>query len=238
MPNPIKLARKLSDDLKDIRFSEPVVVVYNPLKHAWKNHREYLQKYASGRREIVFLGMNPGPWGMAQTGVPFGDPQAVRDVLGINGQVKKPDIEHPKRPILGCDSPRREVSGSRVWSWVHENWGGLAAFSERCVIMNYCPLAFLEASGRNRTPDKLPKAERDQLFEACDTALRGRIAYHRPRIVIGFGTFAEKRAKGALGDMNVDIGRVLHPSPASPRANRGWPTEVALDLKALGIDWP
>jgi len=42
--------------------------------------------------------MNPGPWGMAQTGVPFGEINAVKDWLGINAEVDKPQKQHPKRP--------------------------------------------------------------------------------------------------------------------------------------------
>ena len=238
MKTSVELAFKLKNALSKQRFGTPVSVVYNPLDYAWNNHQSYLERYASGPRRIVFLGMNPGPWGMAQTGVPFGDPESVRTILGIDGEVNAPSIEHPKRKIVGCHSQRREVSGHRVWSWVREAWGGIEPFTRACVIMNYCPLAFLEDSGRNRTPDKLPKAERSKLFATCDDILRQRITLHDPDWVIAFGTFAEGRARAALKGFDVQIGRVLHPSPASPRANRGWTTEVAHDLAALGIQWP
>ena len=35
-------------------------------------------------KRVVFLGMNPGPFGMAQVGVPFGEVAAVRDWLRID----------------------------------------------------------------------------------------------------------------------------------------------------------
>ena len=238
MKTPIELAQDLADQLNRQTFKAPVHVVYNPLNYAWDNHRTYLERYGTGTKKILFLGMNPGPWGMAQTGVPFGDPEAVRTTLGISGEVDVPAIEHPKRKIVGCDSPRKEVSGHRVWSWVNEYWGSVDAFSEHCTIMNYCPLAFLEEGGRNRTPDKLTRQERDRLFAVCDDTLRARVAHHQPEWVLGFGAFAETRANAALKGLGVSIGRILHPSPASPRANRGWPQEVAIDLEKMGIKLP
>ncbi len=236
MSNPIEIDATLREHLEPLEFAEPVTHIYNPLSYGWEAHVEYLERYGLGQKDILFLGMNPGPFGMAQTAVPFGDPQIVRDVLGIKASVRQPKLAHPKRPILGLDSSRREISGQRVWSWVQEDWGGVPRFTDRAVITNYCPLCFMEASGRNRTPDKLKKHERDALTAVCDAALRSRVEYHRPRWVIGFGAYAERCAQRVLGDTGVHIGRVLHPSPASPAANRGWAKQANAQLKALGID--
>lgn len=230
------IAAELKSQLEPMRFSSPVTHVYNPLTYGWDAHIEYLERFAMGQKQLLFLGMNPGPFGMAQTAVPFGDPQIARDVLSIVNSVGQPDKPHPKRPIMGLESTRKEVSGQRVWSWVQGDWGGVAAFTRRAVITNYCPLCFMEESGRNRTPDKLKKSERDALTAACDAALRKRVAYHQPEWVIGFGAYAERCAQRVLGDTNIRIGRILHPSPASPAANRGWSSQANQQLSALGID--
>jgi single-strand selective monofunctional uracil DNA glycosylase len=63
-----------------LRFAPPVTHVYNPLTYAWQRARGISGGASAARaKEVVFLGMNPGPFGMAQTGVPFGEVAAVRD---------------------------------------------------------------------------------------------------------------------------------------------------------------
>jgi len=231
----IRIARQLSEDLRQLRFAPPVTHVYDPLDYAWEAHERYLQMYGVGAREVVLLGMNPGPFGMAQTGVPFGDVTSVRTFLGIDAQVGRPAAEHPRRPVLGFDSSRREVSGRRLWGWAQETWGSAGAFFERFFVANYCPLCFLEASGRNRTPDKLRAAERAALYRLCDRALRRSVEQLCPRYVVGVGAFAETRARDALDGMELAVGRILHPSPANPRANRGWASSATSELADLGI---
>ncbi|MBN1773304.1 MAG: single-stranded DNA-binding protein, partial [Deltaproteobacteria bacterium] len=179
--------------------------------------------------------MNPGPFGMAQTGVPFGDPAMVRDWLRLEGTVGRPPREHPKRPVLGLHSPRREVSGARLWGWARDRFGTPDRFFQEFFVANWCPLAFLDEGGRNLTPDKLPGAERAALSAPCDRALRAVVAVLQPRIVVGVGAFAAERARQALGDTGVVVGTMLHPSPASPRANRGWAAQAERDLRALGV---
>ena len=230
------IARRLLREVNELEFGDPVAYVYNPLDYAWKPHRAYLERYGEGTRDVLMVGMNPGPFGMAQTGVPFGEIAAVRDWLGIEEKVQRPDPEHPKRPIQGFDCPRSEVSGQRLWGWAQSRFATPDDFFARFFVYNYCPLVFLEDSGRNRTPDKLPAAEREALFEACDRALISLVDALQPRIVIGVGAFAEKRARDVLRDHDVEIGRVLHPSPASPIANRGWAKQAEKDLRAAGID--
>jgi single-strand selective monofunctional uracil DNA glycosylase len=182
--------------------------------------------------------MNPGPFGMAQTGVPFGDVSQVRDFLGLDGRVSKPRVEHPKRPVLGLACPRNEVSGTRLWGWAQARFGTAERFFARFFVGNYCPLVFMEASARNRTPDKLPAHEQAALFEACDEALRATVDILRPRYVVGVGAFATDRARKALGETGAVVGTVLHPSPASPLANQGWAEQAEKQLRALGIALP
>ncbi len=230
----IEVTEGLVRALDGMAFADPVAAVYQPLDYARAPHHAYLRAFGEGRGRVVFLGMNPGPYGMAQTGVPFGEVAAVRDWMGIEEAVGRPRDEHPKRPVLGFQHPRSEVSGRRLWGWAAERFGTAEAFFERAFVVNYCPLLFLEATGRNRVPEKLPVAERTPLFEACDDALRAMVDVLEPSAVVGVGAFARKRAEKVLGD-RVPIGQVLHPSPASPRANRGWAAQADAELAAQGL---
>jgi single-strand selective monofunctional uracil DNA glycosylase len=218
-----------------MRFSEPVTHVYNPLVHAGRGHRRYLRRFGDGRKRVVFLGMNPGPYGMTQTGVPFGEIAAVRDWMRIEERIDRPRPEHPKRPVDGFACTRSEVSGARLWGAIANHWRHPEAFFRDHFIANYCPLVFMEDSGRNRTPDKLPAAERDPLYAACNDHLRRLVKILEPEWVIGVGAFAETRAREVLGDLDLAFGRVLHPSPANPRANRDWAGEAERELRALGL---
>lgn len=211
-----------------LRFAAPVAYVYNPLEYAWDNHAAYLRRWGAGPKRLVLLGMNPGPFGMLQTGVPFGDVPTVRDWLRLTEAVGRPAQAHPKRPVEGLACRRVEVSGARLWGAIARWAGTPERFFAQGFVANYCPLAFLEASGRNRTPDKLPVAERERLFSACDEHLRALVRVLRPAWVIGVGAFAAERARLALAELK--IGRVTHPSPANPAANRDWEGTVRREL--------
>lgn len=229
------MSRQLCRAVDALDFSEPVTHVYNPLRYARRAHEQYLERFGQGRKEVVLVGMNPGPFGMAQTGVPFGDVGFVRDWMGIEAAVDPVPGAHPKRPVLGFDCERSEVSGSRLWGWARDRFGAADVFFDRFFVVNYCPLVFLEGSGRNRTPDKLPSAERESLMKPCDRALRDAVALLRPTHVVGVGVWATKRAGAALGDAVRSVGTVLHPSPASPKANRGWAEQAEDDFRRLGV---
>ena len=228
------ISRRLSRAVDRLAFAPPVTHVYNPLDYARASHERYLERYGHGPKRVIMLGMNPGPFGMAQTGVPFGDVAMVRDWMGVEAKVRRPSPEHPKRPVLGFGTERSEVSGTRLWGWARDRFGSAEAFFAHSFVVNYCPLCFMEESGRNRTPDKLPIAERDPLFEACDQALRAIARELQPEWVLGVGAFAEQRARRALGD-SVRVASILHPSPASPAANRGWAEAADARLEALGV---
>jgi single-strand selective monofunctional uracil DNA glycosylase len=225
----------LRDEVNALTFAPPVQYVYNPLNYAWKAYKKYVETYAQSSKNIVFLGMNPGPFGMAQTGVPFGEISAVRDWLGINEPIGKPEREHSKRPIDGFNCSRSEVSGRRLWGLFAEKFGSANVFFKEHFVINYCPLVFAEESGRNRTPDKLPASEREALYAACDQHLKALVAALEPEWLIGVGGFAEGRAREILEGMPVRIGKVLHPSPASPAANRDWAGAATKQLEEQGI---
>ena len=228
-------ALRLSAGVDALQFAAPTTHVYNPLDYAWAGHRSYLKQHASSPKKVIFMGMNPGPFGMAQTGVPFGEVALVRDWIGVNEDIQQPFNEHPKRVVEGFACQRSEVSGRRLWGLFSERFESADAFFADHFVANYCPLVFMEASGRNRTPDKLPASEVAALYLLCDTHLRELVAVLQPEWVIGVGAFAEGRAKVALKDVDVQVGRILHPSPASPAANRGWGEQATRQLEALGV---
>ena len=231
----VQAARELADGVDALDFAPPTEVVYNPLRYAWAAHEQYLRLHARGKKQVIFLGMNPGPFGMAQCGVPFGEIALVRDWVGVEAPVEQPPVVHPKRPIEGFACQRSEVSGRRLWGAFKDRFGTAEAFFADHFVANYCPLVFMEASGKNRTPDKLPAAEAEALGALCAAHLRAVVAALEPDWVIGVGAFAEQQAAEALVGCAVRVGRILHPSPASPAANRGWAEQASAQLEALGI---
>ena len=239
MPDPVdamvQAARELADGVDALDFAPPTEVVYNPLRYAWAAHEQYLRLHAREKKQVIFLGMNPGPFGMAQCGVPFGEIALVRDWVGVEAPVEQPPVVHPKRPIEGFACQRSEVSGRRLWGAFKDRFGTAEAFFANHFVANYCPLVFMEASGKNRTPDKLPAAEAEALGALCAAHLRSVVAALEPDWVIGVGAFAEQQAAEALAGCAVRVGRILHPSPASPAANRGWAEQASAQLEALGI---
>ncbi|TVR93814.1 MAG: single-stranded DNA-binding protein [Spirochaetaceae bacterium] len=237
----VQISAQLRDELDGLRFSPPTEYVYNPLQYAWNAHTEYLKRYASAEKRVVFLGMNPGPWGMAQTGIPFGEVSFARDWIQSPAPAGRPGKEHPKRPVLGFECGRSEPSGKRLWGLMQQRFGTAEQFFTEHFVLNYCPLLFLEASGRNRTPDKLPKSESLPLSSACDNALGAMLAVLRPQYLVGIGRYAEaalKRVVNARPDLlglEAHISGILHPSPANPRANAGWDEAAIAGLKQAGV---
>lgn len=231
----IEISKKLAARVGRLSFGPPVTHVYNPLVYARLPHEQYLERWGRGKKRVLFVGMNPGPFGMAQTGVPFGEVGLVRTWLGIEAPVKKPPAEHEKRRIEGFACPRSEVSGARLWGLFRDRYETPARFFRESFVANYCPLVFMEASGKNRTPDKLPEKERLPLYAACDEALVAIADTLEPELVVGVGAFAAERARRALDGRPVRIGSILHPSPASPKANRDWAGVATRELAALGV---
>jgi len=236
--------RVLSDEVTELRFAPPVHIIYNPLLYAREPAENYIRRYARACRALL-IGMNPGPFGMAQTGVPFGEIAHAREWLGIEGKVERPPIEHPKRPILGFSCTRSEVSGRRLWGFFKERFKTPEDFFKIFYVTNYCPLVFMEESGRNLTPDKLSARERTALYAACDRYLLKTVALLKPEFVIGIGAFATKRAQealqpgksphGAAGQKDLRFATIPHPSPANPQANRGWDALAKQRLEELGL---
>jgi single-strand selective monofunctional uracil DNA glycosylase len=231
----ISAAAELRDTVHNLSFEAPVAYVYNPLDYAWDAHCSYLSKYASNKKKVLMMGMNPGPFGMAQTGVPFGEIAAVRDWMKICVPVDRPAKEHPKRLIEGFDCPKSEVSGRRLWGLFSEQYPAAKDFFRDHFVLNYCPLVFMEESARNLTPDKIPATQAEKMFSACDAHLRQAIEILQPEWAIGVGGFALKRLQSVIENPSVRTGTILHPSPASPAANRGWAEKADRQLRELGI---
>lgn len=230
----LRAARRLCDALADLKIPPPVTHVYNPLLYAWAPFERYVRRYAETKKKVLFFGMNPGPYGMTQTGVPFGEIEHVRDWLGIEAPVGKPAIEHPKRKVTGFACTRSEVSGRRLWGLWKSRYGSANRFFSWAFIANYCPLVFMEESGRNVTPDKLPAPQRSALYAACNEHLLSVVEALEPTWVVGVGTFAKARAEGVLAG-KVQIASIPHPSPASPAANRDWAGMVLRALEEQGV---
>jgi len=224
-------------ELATLNFQGTVKYVYNPLIYARRSYDLYLKRYGAKPKEIILLGMNPGPWGMAQTGIPFGEVNLVRDWLQIEAPINQPEKMHPKRTIQGFACTRSEVSGRRLWGWVQKHFKTPQKFFSRFLILNYCPLIFMEESGRNKTPNTLPASEQKPLLEICDKALTESIKWLEPKYVIGVGKFAADRARQALHGLNFKLGVITHPSPANPKANRGWDQIVEKELLNIGIKY-
>lgn len=234
----VAAAHEAREALRQLNFPSPADYTYHPLDYAWEAHRIYLERYAaSGDRSVLFLGMNPGPFGMSQTGVPFGEVAVVRDWLGINVPVGSPSKEHPRKRVLGFSCPRSEVSGRRLWGLFQERFGKPETFFEGHTVHNYCPLLFLEntPTGRNVTPEELPAEAMRPVESACNQLLRDLTRILKVKTVVGVGGYAEAKARQALEGLNVGFARVLHPSPASPAANRGWSAAATKELVTQGI---
>jgi len=233
----IAATRELSDAVNALNFSAPVAYVYNPLDYARETHEQFLSRYGNGKKRVVFLGMNPGPFGMAQTGVPFGEIDAVQNWLGIFGFVGKPKKEHPAKPVDGFACTRSEVSGHRLWGLFKERFGTPENFFKEHFVTNFCPLLFVADGerGKNLTPENLAPAERDAVNAPCDLFLKRLAEILEPEWLVGVGNFAETAARRALAGTSVKITRIIHPSPASPAANKGWAEKATAKLVADGI---
>lgn len=230
----VEAAERLRERTARLRFGPPVAYVYRPLEYAWPVARAYLERFGRGHKEVVLVGMNPGPFGMAQTGVPFGEVAIVRDWMGLTGEIARPKAEHPKRPVQGLACPRSEVSGRRLWGAIAARYPQPRGFFERAFVLNYCPLLFLSDTGANVTPDKLRAAERERIEAICDEHLAEALEALSPDVVVGVGAYATKKL-AAIGCPSR-LATIPHPSPASPTANRGWAEAAMRALREAGIE--
>lgn len=151
----LSLEYSLTKSLQEIAFTAPVEFVYSPIEYAFSVHLNYLLKFCKYNKKILFLGMNPGPWGMSQTGIPFGEVNTVADWLGLAGRVDKPQREQPDRKVTGFSCKRSEVSGRRFWGLFKRLCCTPDVFFRHSFLRNYCPVALMDLKGRNITPAEL-----------------------------------------------------------------------------------
>ena len=230
----VTAADDLRKQLRGLKFPEPVAFTYNPLEYAWERHCDYLNRFGRSPKKALFLGMNPGPYGMAQTGIPFGEIPHVREWMGISGPVSKPNPEHPKRPVTGFDCERSEVSGRRLWGLFAELFDSADAFFKHHFVANFCPLVWMKDTGANLTPDKLPRECMEPVEAACREHLARVLEILQPQKLIGVGAFAEKQLASVKTETH-QLGKILHPSPASPAANRDFAGTATKQLRELEV---
>jgi len=228
--------KELAKQVDSISFSFDGYI-YNPLDYAWDAHALYLKRYVHKGVLAFFLGMNPGPYGMMQTGVPFGEVGFVKNWMGINVPVGKPEREHPNRPVLGFDCTRSEVSGKRLWGLFSEEYENVNEFFKANAVFNYCPLGFLESgkTAKNFTPNKLKREERAALEGACDAYLKYVLELGKPRVLVGVGKYAQAKLVALNEDPQRQVISIIHPSPGNPQSNNGWAQKTVQTLEAVGV---
>ncbi|XP_014609875.1 PREDICTED: single-strand selective monofunctional uracil DNA glycosylase-like isoform X1 [Polistes canadensis] len=230
------IEQELCQQLKTIKFPSKVEYVYNPIIYAFEVHAKYVQTYCNESKKILFLGMNPGPWGMSQTGVPFGEISMVRDWLKIQGFIGKPSKEQPDRKVTGFDCKRSEISGKRLWGLFKDLCGTPQNFFKHSYVHNYCPIALMDRKGKNITPADLKKEEQKLIHELCDQALSKIIQLLDVKIVVGVGRFAEKRAQAVVSadNLSAQVLWITHPSPRSV-GNQNWDEKTKQRLHDLEL---
>lgn len=65
----LNLADELNLSLEQFEIPKKVEAVYNPTIYARQTFEMYVKKYCNSPKPIIYFGMNPGPFGMSQTGV-------------------------------------------------------------------------------------------------------------------------------------------------------------------------
>ena len=214
----------------------PNITTYNVLQYAWDGWKQTIDTYADPSANTLLLGINPGPHGMVQTGVPFGAISSVKNWLNITPTILQPAIIHPTRPVHGLAYNKEEPSGTLLWNTVRTMFRTPSQFFKRCMILNYCPLAFFNEKGANLTPDKIPKEYRNDIEQACATHLTEYINAYNITRIIAIGRYAEKKAGELLQSIpnltrEISIIYVTHPSPLNPN-HKKFPEEFRQCFKS------
>ncbi|XP_016950263.1 single-strand selective monofunctional uracil-DNA glycosylase [Drosophila biarmipes] len=223
---------KLNEALDQLTPPPNIKCIYNPIVYASQLHCDYVRRFLSGPKKLVFIGMNPGPNGMAQTGIPFGNVRTVKLLMQISGSVGKPPIEHPKRPVLGLDCRIEEPSGVRLWELFLRLAGNINIFSQQCFVHNFCPLAFFDEAGKNLTPSELKGSYKKQLREFCLETLEEQLLLLKPQVLVAVGEYVHTALKGSryCKSDSVCVLRLPHPSPRSVN-NNDWPNKARAFLE-------
>ncbi|XP_047511589.1 single-strand selective monofunctional uracil DNA glycosylase [Pieris napi] len=213
----LKIIGDYNESLKNIKLPETVTHVYNPTIYARDTFEMYIRKYCNTKKKIMFFGMNPGPWGMSQTGVPFGEISSVRDWLGIEGCVGKPLEENAARPVRGFDCTRTEVSGKRFWGLFKKLCGFPEVFFETSLVYNYINQQWMNSKGCNITPADFKMSQMESLYNIGDLVFANVLRLYGVETVVAIGRFCLVRAQKAISQYillkNVKVIYLPHPSP-------------------------
>lgn len=237
---PLKATKTLNERFQELTFNEKVETYYNPLTYALPVHEAYLNKFGNEPKQAFFLGMNPGPWGMAQTGIPFTDPYIARDWMDLpQKSVGTPKNEREDRPVKGWESERKEASGQRLHGYFRRLYGSLESFFEIGIVQNYCPLVMYANDGTNLTPEDLLKDDREKIFKACGPYIEQLLHFYEPEVLVGIGRFGQRRLANVADLSQEEVFYLPHPSPASPIATRNggdyWRNLVKETLEEAGL---
>lgn len=193
--------------------------VWNPGRYGASWHRRFRRMVPLESNPVILFGLNPGPYGMAQTGIPFTDVKRLRErlprlaaSLEIHGPVEVPGLAPPSlRPFL---TRSFESSAVRIYRFLDLAWGSAEEGWRKVGVANPCSLLFMDAAGKNRTPADLQGAvsrrrsaghSAAELREACDRLRRKAaleaMAAVRPRGVVLLGKDVQK----ALGSVTVKV---------------------------------
>lgn len=204
----IKKMDVLKFDKKKVQY------VYNPVDYAYAGYSRYVRKYLKSSKKILFVGLNPGPYGMCQTGIPFGDVSTVKEWMELEMDISKPLDECPKKPVDGLKCTTVEQSGKRFWGFFKKKCGAADNFFRNAFVINYCPIAFFDRSGKNVTPNELEVSSREELEKICDEYLEKVVEMVKCEIIICVGRYAEHKVKSIFIDNSeINILYMKHPSP-------------------------
>ncbi|XP_017084729.2 single-strand selective monofunctional uracil-DNA glycosylase [Drosophila eugracilis] len=218
---------KLNGELDKLTPPPNIMCVYNPIVYASQLHCDYMRLYLDGPKKLVFIGMNPGPNGMAQTGIPFGNVRTVKVLMKLAGSVDQPPVIHPKRPIAGLECRIEEPSGVRLWELFLRLAGNMETFSRQCYVHNFCPLVFYDEAGKNLTPSELKGPYKSQVRDLCLGALEEQLILLKPEVIVPVGEYVHAALKRSLycKSNSVSVLRLPHPSPRSVN-NTDWPKRL------------
>ncbi|XP_054745917.1 single-strand selective monofunctional uracil DNA glycosylase [Anastrepha obliqua] len=226
---------QLNNTLQDIVRPVSITHVYNPVEYASGLHCAYLQKFLDGPKRVMFVGMNPGPNGMGQTGVPFGNILTVRNEMSLSGSVQQPPSVHVKRPVRGFECSIEEPSGVRIWSLFKKLAGGsLNTFGRQCFVHNFCPLIFYDNAGRNITPSELKGDYKEKIGKECLDVLDLELDLVKPEILVAVGLYMYGMVSRSRHAKDLKIYKLPHPSPRSLN-NQNWPEKAEQLLLELDL---
>ena len=205
--------------------------VWNPQLYGLPLYRRFATEHLpTSRGAIVALGLNPGKYGMSQTGIPFTD---VTRAARVGIAIEPPGLAPASlRPFL--KSYRVERSSASVYNLLDALWGGPAEGWRRLWAVAPCGLLFLEPDGTNVTPADARLARRDDVRELRLRVIRESVEAARPRGVLLLGQDVARVAADALGDVETLV--VDHPVARGPgrRGPAWWAGVVAQAVRARG----